>query len=77
MTTITATPSNIDHMLEARVQQTRDRFNIVSSSPVDSGDVAAWVDISEAKEDLIQSVFAQQQNFILQHHLAKTILSTT
>jgi hypothetical protein len=76
MTIITASPTSVDQMLDARVAQTYAALTdyIMNMQP---GSFEAWEHVFDLKEDLTNATFAQQQNFVIQHHLAKTILSTT
>lgn len=76
MTIITATPTNVDQLLDARVEQTRANMknHMLNMNPQDLGD---WREAVNLKEEYVTAMHAQQYNFILQHHLAKTILSTT
>lgn len=76
MTIITATPASVDQLLDARVVQTRSRFHDHLQT-MDPGSLADWEDVVNLKEDYATATHAQQQHFIIQHHLAKTILSSS
>jgi hypothetical protein len=76
MTTISIEPRNVDQLLDARVAQTRAALE-QQFLTMDARDVGEWHKAIDMKEDLVTATFAQQQNFVIQHHLAKTILSTT
>ena len=76
MTTITATSTSVDQLLLNRAEQAHADLNnhFLDMDPKSRAD---WDAVIDKKEAMITADFAEQQNFIIQHHLAKTILSTT
>lgn len=72
----TIEPRNVDRLLEARLEQTR--LNLENQYlDMNPQDPLEWERVLELKQEHANAMFAQQQNFVIQHHLAKTILSTT
>jgi hypothetical protein len=74
----TSVPSaNVDRLLDERVAQAgaamEDKF--LNMDPV--GDAGAWDQVLELEMKVSAASFARDQNFSIQHHLAKTILSAT
>ncbi|CAN5573156.1 hypothetical protein BH09PSE5_BH09PSE5_16900 [soil metagenome] len=76
MNAIRPVADSIDQTLNARTAQANAALNYHFEN-MDGNNTADWDAALDLKEDLVNATFAQQQNFIIQHHLAKTILSTT
>jgi len=76
MTIIAATSMSVDQLLLDRVDQAH--ADLTSHFlEMDPNSRADWDAVMDKKEAMITADFAEQQNFVIQHHLAKTILSTT